>query len=74
MAECPSLKTCPFFNDKMANMPATAEIVKRKYCNGEFTTCARYMTAKAIGKENVPIDLYPTQANRVEQLINDKKQ
>jgi hypothetical protein len=28
MADCEVLATCPFFNDKMENMPGTATILK----------------------------------------------
>lgn len=27
MAECENLAGCPFFNDRMANMPITAEMI-----------------------------------------------
>ena len=51
MNECPSLKDCPFFNDKMKDRPATADVYKKKFCLSNYTECARYKVSKAKGKE-----------------------
>ncbi|MFH1783848.1 MAG: hypothetical protein ABH868_02975 [bacterium] len=59
--ECEILSTCIFFNDNMSDMPATAEMMKRKYCRGNKLECARYMVVKALGKEKVPSNLFPNQ-------------
>ncbi len=67
--DCELLPTCAFFNDRMANTPATAGIFKQGYCRGEFSTCARFMVFKAIGREKVPIDLFPNQQERARTLI-----
>lgn len=34
MADCATTPNCLFFNDKMAHMPSTAEMMKREYCRG----------------------------------------
>lgn len=73
MAECENLAGCPFFNDRMANMPITAEMIKRKLCRGDNTDCARYMVSKAVGKEHVPANLIPNQVDRAEEIINTVK-
>jgi len=70
MAECERIQTCPFFNDKMKNMPATAELMKDKYCRGDFASCARYMVLKALGKEKVPSDLFPNETDRARRIIS----
>jgi len=49
------LAKCPFFNNLA--LPATAEILKKKYCRGDFEKCARYQLKKS-GKE-VPDNLWP---------------
>ncbi|NLW47210.1 MAG: hypothetical protein GXY86_07735 [Firmicutes bacterium] len=69
MPECQNLAGCSFFNDRMANMPVTAEMIKRKICKGDNTVCARYMVSKAVGKEHVPANLIPNQLERVEEII-----
>ena len=70
MAECPSLPTCPFFNEKMPIESALGKIYKRKYCLGDNSTCARWMVAQALGKQNVPGDLYPNMREEAEKLIH----
>ena len=69
MSDCECLSGCIFFNDKMAGMPSMANIMKKKYCQGEPAGCARYQVFKAKGKGNVPGDLFPNQLDRVKKLI-----
>lgn len=70
MSECTLISGCIFFNDKMANRPATAEILKDKYCKGDFDECARMIIVKALGRAKVPADLFPNQTTRVQEIIN----
>lgn len=72
MAEnvCPRLEPCIFFNDKMAKMPATAAMIKRSLCQGgNHRECARFVVAVAVGPENVPSDLYPSDTDKMEATI-----
>ena len=69
MAGCEMLERCIFFNDKMANMPTTAAIMKKKYCLGDNTKCARYIVCKAKGREAVPPDLTPAQMDRATDIL-----
>ncbi len=71
MADCQSLVACPFFNDKMANMPTIAGLMKRHKCQGYFEDCARYMVKSKKGKEMVPDNLFPNQKERALQIINE---
>ncbi|MFX0071544.1 MAG: hypothetical protein ACFFAO_10685 [Candidatus Hermodarchaeota archaeon] len=70
MVECKNLSGCIFFNDKMVNMPVTAEMFKQTYCKGDYKACARFLVAAGLGKENVPIDLFPNQADRANKMIS----
>lgn len=71
MAECECLAQCPFFNDKMKERPAMAQLYKTKFClGGENAKCARYMVRKAVGREKVPFDMFPNQAERAAQIIS----
>jgi hypothetical protein len=72
MPDCEYLAACPFFNDKMAEMPSMAGIFKNKYCRGDFLSCARYTVCSALGKSNVPKDLFPNQLSRAQELTKDK--
>ena len=69
MADCESLPKCPFFNDKMASMPAAADLLKALFSRSDFATCARFRVAKALGAGAVPLDLYPTDAATVQALL-----
>lgn len=73
MPECELTKTCIFFNDKMADMPSTAEIFKTLYCREDSSKCARMMIVKTIGREHVPADLFPNQAPKASELIKNFK-
>ena len=67
MAECEKLQACPFFNDRMANMPKTTKLAKQIYCFGDKMQCARYQVSKA-GIE-VPPDLFPHDREGAEQIL-----
>jgi len=69
MAECVCLTKCMFFNDKMADMPTTAERMKKHYCLGDHQSCARFMVFSALGREHVPADLFPHNLERAQGLV-----
>lgn len=71
--ECPSINGCPFFNDKLKDMPSMSNIYKRNYCKNEYKKCARYLVSTTIGKENVPLDLFPNQEERAKEIIKNFK-
>ncbi len=69
MADCVCLPGCAFFNDRMAAMPATSELLKIRFCRGENKTCARFMVFQLLGADAVPADLYPTQTDRAAYIL-----
>lgn len=69
MADCEIFADCVFFDDKMASKPATAELMKDRYCLGDESQCARYKVYKALGGEKVPTDLFPNQTDRADRII-----
>ncbi len=69
MVECEVLASCIFFNDQMASMPGTAELMKNNYCKQAPDACARYMVMKALGREAVPKDLYPSDKSKAKALL-----
>lgn len=48
MPDCECLATCPFFNDSTYGMP---EMLKERYCKGDYAWCGRYMAFKALEEE-----------------------
>lgn len=60
---------CPFFLDKMSNMPAMADIYKMNYCQGDNSTCARYAVFRKMGSGSVPIGLFPNDTAKAEVFL-----
>lgn len=73
MHDCECLPKCPFFNDKMSNMPQTTEMYKKKFCKKDNSNCARYIVFKVLGRELVPTDLYPTSIDKAYKIIRGIK-
>ncbi len=67
--KCEKLEKCPFFNEKMKNMPATAAGYKRKFCLGDNSTCARYLVSTKLGGIEELQGLFPNQFDRANELI-----
>jgi len=69
MAECNSLPTCPFFNDRMPDDDQAGLLYKMKYCHADFESCARYQVESALGRKAVPAILYPNMQDRAQEII-----
>jgi len=69
MADCALIETCIFFNDKMAEMPGMANLYKQRYCREDSSSCARYTVFKALGRENVPANLFPNDLARANEIV-----
>ena len=72
MADCQLLAGCIFFNDKMANKPGTAELLKTRFCRGEYERCARFMVFEKLGRPSVPLDLFPNQVDRANLIVSGR--
>lgn len=73
MPVCVCLPTCPFFQNQMKDMPATAGALKKVYCEGDNSQCARFMIFQALGKEKTPSDLFPNDVMRAQEFIARNK-
>lgn len=69
MNECECLPRCPFFHDKMDDMPVMADMYKHKYCLGDAATCARHMVFEVLGREAVPTDLFPNDVDYANKVL-----
>ncbi len=69
MADCELLKGCLFFNDKMSIESGLGAMYKKNFCQSDNSKCARYMVAKAMGREKVPTSLYPNMTDRAKEII-----
>lgn len=73
MAVCENLAKCPFYQGKMTMDDGIGAMYKRKYCEGDKNSCARYMVATTVGKEYVTESLYPNMADKAKKIIAEHK-
>jgi hypothetical protein len=73
VADCEKLQKCPFFHDRMDNMPGMADMYKRRYCQGSNFDCARHMVFREGGLD-VPGDLFPNEVERARAMVEGAKQ
>jgi hypothetical protein len=73
MGNCEQLPTCAFYNEKLKDLPGLSEGLKRLYCWNETPNCARFMVLKAIGREKIPLDLFPNELERAKTIISQEQ-
>ncbi len=69
MGECEFIAGCPFFKGEMAGKDDQIEALKDNYCRSNSLHCSRYLVASAVGKENMPGDLFPDEKERAYLVI-----
>ena len=69
MADCELLKICVFFNAREEKYPVATARLKKDYCRGDNSGCARYLVYRVLGKEAIPEDLIPPQRARARAII-----
>jgi hypothetical protein len=42
---------------------------KKAFCRGDNSSCARYMIFVSLGREAVPLDLFPNQVDRALEIL-----
>ncbi|MEA4986930.1 MAG: hypothetical protein VB095_02645 [Anaerovorax sp.] len=70
---CEKLNNCLFYHDKMPMEKGIGSIYKKKYCEGNYRLCARYMVFNELGESFVPISLFPNMTDVAEKIIKDEK-
>lgn len=73
MAKCEKLNNCPFYQGEMKMDSGLGKLYKNKYCEGDKTSCARYMVATQAGSEFVTNSLYPNMLNQAKEIIEKNK-
>ena len=71
MADCELITICIFFNDKMGSHPVATARLKKQYCQGDNSGCARYMVYRVLGIKGVPSTLYPGEKARARRILED---
>jgi hypothetical protein len=54
----------------MKNMPTLSEVLKQQFCRGDWTSCARCMIFKELGREAIPPDLFPDEIERAREILD----
>lgn len=67
--DCTYLLQCPFYNNLMPDMLEFLSLDKARYCVDDLSSCARYQVSKTVGREKLPMDLYPRQIERVAEIL-----
>lgn len=67
--ECECLVACPFFLERMADMPNVTALINERFCTGDWTRCARYRVHVEFGRDAVPADLFPDQDEIAEKIL-----
>lgn len=73
MASCEKLEKCPFYQGKMSMDSGLGSMYKQRYCEGDKTTCARYMVATTLGPDYVSMNLFPNMAEQAKKIIAENK-
>ena len=53
-------------------MPEIASMMKRRFCQGDNSKCARWIVLSKLGPTGVPADLFPNQIERANELIGGR--
>ena len=69
MATCEKLAKCPFYQGQMSMESGLGSMYKKKYCEGDKTTCARYIIATQLGPEFVTNNIYPNMTEMAQKLL-----
>lgn len=74
--QCEKLAGCPFYNEKMPIDSGLGAMYRKKYCESDRESCARFMVSSTVGKDYVTNSLYPNMIDQAKQIIaenGDKK-
>ncbi len=72
MPDCEYLQGCPFYQEIMPKTLRKTEELKKEYCYGDKNLCARYIVRNALGKEKVPVSLFPFQTDEAKKIISEE--
>ena len=73
MATCEKLAKCPFYQGKMDMNSGLGSMYRKKYCEGDNSTCARYMVATQLGPDYVTDKIYPNMTDLATKMIAENK-
>jgi len=69
MSQCPRYSICTFSSSIAETEPEAFSLLRTRYCNGNYSACARFAVMKALGPERVPMNLQPHHHDQARALI-----
>jgi hypothetical protein len=69
MADCKYMPECPFYNDRLPDMPERSEFYKMEFCHKRPPTCARFQMHEQLGLKSIPDDIMPKDEDRVKDFL-----
>ncbi len=74
MARCPLYESCAFLKDEtFEKMRGLVHRFQQIYCQGNYSGCARYKIASALGESFVPTLMMPNQIEWADQVLLDQQ-
>ena len=73
MEYCERFSNCPFYAEKLKDLPAMAEGFRKMYCFNVKPNCARYILLKELGPDKVPVGLFPNDFETAKDIIEKEK-
>ncbi|MBI4845393.1 MAG: hypothetical protein HY810_02820 [Candidatus Omnitrophica bacterium] len=73
MRECELLEKCLFFNGIVSSDSGIGVHFKKTYCRGYNSVCARFVVAKTLGRDKVPLNLYPDMLVHALRIIENEQ-
>lgn len=71
MVVCIYSEGCPFFTEVPGYSPQLHDEMKRRFCLGDSSDCARRLAKQYMSREEIPDDLMPTELARAQDLVRD---
>ena len=69
MANCEFRDDCRLMTELSKIAPELAKDYRENFCEGDCSKCARHIVATVLGPGKVPLDLFPTEASTVSEVI-----
>ncbi len=65
---CAYRESCLFFEHGVGYSPELNRSMKQRFCLKDSAGCARFIALEAIGRDDVPADLLPSDRDRLEDM------
>jgi len=73
MTRCALADDCPFFNAEVGFSPDLNEAMRERFCLGDSAGCARLSAVAYMPREEIPADLLPTDAERLQRIVEERR-